>query len=718
MVFTSFGAPLSLGLLFIPHVVASPEFASFPSIPFKDFSDFILENFGPTISLPTVITVLLSMTNNTELLSLHFKQSKNGGSTAWIRCLARAIKKQLGDETTKTLFLPSELSILSNTMTKNVDITSLAKKLSQFSNTLELYPYNKRQKFTGTLKPICHDSIQPALLICPRSSVCLTLGCNQSYLKNDTSPRDIPEVTLIKGTTIQNNVQLLSGLCSKCETRYYADHERIPKSRDTEAMKIFLNSAHYLKLGQKLWVNREFSVAVVNAMYDLHASTSGWMKFFNDTYGNESLKLSPRQIWAAFVHESIRQISDASGIDFYIRDTASMEEVTQTAFITLGNNGIIQSAENHSCDECSQPYRARSDVILNPNDPSALLGVDNPVTDQVTQDNSDSEMDVDMKNVTMVVVDGIVVGTKHCAYDNCTLDLVNNRGGSFCQIHENEFGNKCRVRDCTESVVDKTMACAAHQRLWNKYKLDHSSGSLAGSKRMLNRRQEKLAWNPKNENEPQPHDQPAPEIIKPKHFFGPATFYCVETICAPCGVVVAWTKFAKSESESNILAFLKKVYPSIDSRPDYICIDKACRLLKHIVAQNQWNTWSQTTRFIVDSYHYQNHRKTDTLCRTWCNPAPTDGSAPNLVITATASDGSTYQKRAFNTQACEQLNAWLGGYESILKRMTPSKFNWLIHAMLFYHTNHVIKQQKIKERKGKAANLNDDNEDISNDGLE
>ena len=95
---------------------------------------------------------------------------------------------------------------------------------------------------------------------------------------------------------------------------------------------------------------------------------------------------------------------------------------------------------------------------------------------------------------------------------------------------------------------------------------------------MLNRCQEKLAWNPKNENEPQPHDQPAPEnIIKPKHFFGPATFYCVETICAPCGVAVAWTKFAKSESESNILAFLNKVYPSIDSYPDYICIDKVCR---------------------------------------------------------------------------------------------------------------------------------------------
>jgi hypothetical protein len=259
-------------------------------------------------------------------------------------------------------------------------------------------------------------------------------------------------------------------------------------------------------------------------------------------------------------------------------------------------------------------------------------------------------MDVDVQNVTMKVLDGIVVGTKHCAYDNCTSDLVNYRGGSFCQMHEHEFGNRCRVRDCTDTIISPTMACAAHQGLWNKYRLDHSSGSLAGSKRMLNRRQESLPWNSQNDREHQPHDEPAPDPIKPKHYFGPATFYCVETICAPCGVVVAWAKFAKSESESNILAFLNQVYHSKESRPDYICIDKACRVLKHIAAQGLWDDWSQTTRFIVDSYHYQNHRKTDTLCQTWCNPAPTDGSAPNLVITAKGADGKLYQKRAFNTQ--------------------------------------------------------------------
>ena len=50
-------------------------------------------------------------------------------------------------------------------------------------------------------------------------------------------------------------------------------------------------------------------------------------------------------------------------------------------------------------------------------------------------------------------------------------------------------------------------------------------------------------------------------------------------------------------------------------------------------------------------------------------------------------------KRAFNTQACGQLSAWIGGSEFILKKMTPGNFNWFLHTMLFYHTQYVINKQ-------------------------
>ena len=117
-----------------------------------------------------------------------------------------------------------------------------------------------------------------------QTPVCLTEGCNWSFLQQKSRPQDIPWVTLIRGTDIYHNVQLLARQCNNCETIYYADHECTSAAEGTEAMKFFLNSAHCLKVGQKLWVNHPFSIEVLNAMYDLHASASGWMKFFNDTY--------------------------------------------------------------------------------------------------------------------------------------------------------------------------------------------------------------------------------------------------------------------------------------------------------------------------------------------------------------------------------------------------------------------------------------------------
>ena len=79
------------------------------------------------------------------------------------------------------------------------------------------------------------------------------------------------------------------------------------------------------------------------------------------------------------------------------------------------------------------------------------------------------------------------------------------------------------------------------------------------------------------------------------------------------------------------------------------------------------------------------------------------------MVVDTDQRGQQYYKRAFNTQACEQLNAWLGGFESILKRMTPSNFNWFLHVMLFYHTRLVVEKQKKKN--GDIEQVDDDEED-------
>ena len=228
---------------------------------------------------------------------------------------------------------------------------------------------------------------------------------------------------------------------------------------------------------------------------------------------------------------------------------------------------------------------------------------------------------------------------------------------------------------------------------------------------MLQQPGERMSWEPVIHRNPQPHDEAMPEAQN-SNYFTPNRFYCVETICAPCGVVIAWAKFAKAESPTNILQFLASVYPTEESWPDYICIDKACLVLRTSISNGSWEEWKKTSRFIVDSYHYTNHRVSDHLCRKWCNPAPQDGSAPNLVIVDHDKNGNPYFKHAFNTQACEQLNAWLGGFEIMLRRMSIGNFDWFLHAMLFHHTERMIQRQQLKrEWEARRNNDNSDSED-------
>jgi hypothetical protein len=70
-------------------------------------------------------------------------------------------------------------------------------------------------------------------------------------------------------------------------------------------------------------------------------------------------------------------------------------------------------------------------------------------------------------------------------------------------------------------------------------------------------------------------------------------------------------------------------------------------------------------------------------------------------------------------QACEQLNAWAGGFESILSKMTTGNFNWFLHTMLFLHTRYVIERQKEKQEKMDIEDdddTSDDEQGIENEG--
>jgi hypothetical protein len=239
-----------------------------------------------------------------------------------------------------------------------------------------------------------------------------------------TRQRDIPLVTLIRGHKIHKDASVLTGKCPDCKTLYSADHEHFLHHFDGASQKkrVYLNSAKYIKLGSNLWTDRLFTSSVINAMYSFHASASAYSHYWNITFGTKSTNVSRAHIWQAFVQDSLRTIASESNIDVELNYPLNIKEVTTQAFELLGEQGIIRAADQHACKECTQPYKRTSDAIMN--DPAAVIGVDEnrnvpplarsaEVPDQsrpISLNNSDNNMDVDNKSVTMVVVDGIVMG--------------------------------------------------------------------------------------------------------------------------------------------------------------------------------------------------------------------------------------------------------------------------------------------------------------------
>lgn len=131
--------------------------------------------------------------------------------------------------------------------------------------------------------------------------------------------------------------------------------------------------------------------------------------------------------------------------------------------------------------------------------------------------------------------------------------------------------------DCNKERLPNSLACEDHATEWKRHQAFKSKSTINGIRRIIQCPADVQPWQENRAHRVhQPHDEE--EVIHGlRHYFSPSKFYCVETITTPCGVVLAWTLFDKSESPTNILDWLGTVvYPNIEDRPAYICIDKAC----------------------------------------------------------------------------------------------------------------------------------------------
>ncbi|KIJ22356.1 hypothetical protein M422DRAFT_277243 [Sphaerobolus stellatus SS14] len=109
--------------------------------------------------------------------------------------------------------------------------------------------------------------------------------------------------------------------------------------------------------------------------------------------------------------------------------------------------------------------------------------------------------------------------------------------------------------------------------------------------------------------------------------------HCVQTFQWACDVPITWGKCYITESLSQVCELMDDIWKDHpEDQPNFLFYDDACNLVCHMVTSHPEPLWLRSTRFIVDAFHYMTHRATDAVCHPWCNPSPTDGSRPDLLI--------------------------------------------------------------------------------------
>jgi len=96
---------------------------------------------------------------------------------------------------------------------QNHQVSVLSTKLDILAILLNLTPYDSNGNFEHKLLPPSYTEIQAVHIICPSSTIHVNKQCAYCALLQNTRPRDIPLVTLIKNNIAYPDVPVLSGKC-------------------------------------------------------------------------------------------------------------------------------------------------------------------------------------------------------------------------------------------------------------------------------------------------------------------------------------------------------------------------------------------------------------------------------------------------------------------------------------------------------------------------
>ncbi|KAJ6518179.1 hypothetical protein C8R47DRAFT_1232236 [Mycena vitilis] len=683
---------------------------------------FILELFfPPELAMQQALHVLAVLISLYPILCLHSNQMnearRQSPQTGWKKSIHTLLTRAFREEANNVEAWTTGINLApeySNYICRDLDRIYTLLGLSQTNMDPATFQFRPPRRILTTSRMDCR--------FCPPGDRNLLPS-----LRRRAGKKPNQHILLLDATYKWVSADLVVARCSKCKADYYPDVITRKVQGSRQRIQLLEYDAEYLCVSkQGTWAHRKIALAQEKAVQRLHCGWSNFADWVNDITEDTNHQLSYGQAQKLFVQHFSRRLLVAHGESATFTSFAHAPTKFLAAAVrsVIGENGgVIPGAMDHGCMDCThvKSYGAPAlvvgggaDVVGSEAGPAGPIDpalVENPLPPNLPESVPMQESPppgAPLGYERLSVMDGKTVTHKKCALNDCKNPLCNYKNGRFCEVHL-PLRLVCGIIPCglpIRSADSVTCVTPAHIQWHKQYEDRFHRLNFPGVQRVIRRQAGTPAAaagaahpvrGPSLQIQLQAlGETPGDQVV---HTFKAKTIYCLQTIQWACGVPIGWGKCYKSESAPQVLAFLNKVWEDYpDKRPGFVVYDKACELLRHIVTQNIDDSWIASTKFIVDAWHYIGHRATDILCRTRCNPAPSDGSQPDLVITQVDENGVAHQTRAFNTETAEQLNSWISGYESQLRQMTDVNYDFYIHVLMMMYGEMVEKRVVSKHR--------------------
>ncbi|KAJ7148041.1 hypothetical protein C8R43DRAFT_889261 [Mycena crocata] len=670
--------------------------------------------FTHEFSLQRALYILTVLVATYPLYRLHLNQRREPRQpqeTAWLRSIVAIIGGAFSSEHEHPDFPPEEDTLGAG----------LSQRLCQ---DLERLYY-----FLGIDDPANRLFPKPHVILCTTRLHCIFCpdDGHPASLRRHGKPQ---QIRLLDSDFRWVKAWLYVSYCARCKAEYYPD--RITYHRDETTpgrIQKLVYDATYLRVSKHgIWVDRRVALAQENAILRFHSGWANFAEWLSDTIG-AAPRFTTRQSQRLYFEHFARRLIIAQGLEevFTVPAHSSSHVLSEAVRDILGKGGgVVAGAMDHGCADCTHLKQYKADLISEgavlSQDANEVVG--SPANNEVTAPGAldagvlppglTARLPGQQERVPgsargymrLAAMDGKTITYRICAVTICQNPLVNYKSGRFCRDHL-DMRSICGIVPCGRPVhSDGAVTCndLSHKQWHEKYLNRFGRLSFPGVQRVMRRQAGQ-----NDANTPQTQGGPSLQSELPElngvaghavvHTFRARTTYCLQTVQWSCGFPIGWGICFRSESSPQVLKIIDKIWESHPgSRPGFLAYDDACNLLRHIVTQDPNSPWIHATRLIVDAWHYIGHRATDILCRIWCNPAPTDGSQPDLISVSIDDNGRTHTTRAFNTETAEQLNAWLNGYEAQLRQMSDINYEFAVHVLMLMYKELVEKRVAKKEK--------------------